>query len=153
MKKILVVLFLLASTVLAQSPRDMMVLPRKPKTKLDFEAHRVAKKMWDSVLTKCGESYFTVDTAWSGGPRIYEIRGLAFKMYWGAVSEPNRLNGLEWSGINHIEAKAVRMYEGAWATWTKQPFAVSVEKNNGKWVTSWQYWMKLEKIACANIPE
>jgi hypothetical protein len=81
-----------------------------------------AKKIWELLLTKCGESYYyyvyepvTLLDGTKVNDRgrgfLHEFRGIAFKLLPEPVSPAERLNGVQWKGHTYIEVTASRELE------------------------------------------
>ena len=81
---------------------------------LDAESQRAAQSLWDKVLTKCGNSYYSASSSISGGANpdarqdLVEYRDVEFRVVRAEVSSAERLNGVEWNGAARMAASAWR---------------------------------------------
>ena len=68
----------------------------------DMEAQTMAQKLWETVLTKCGDSYYYYGTyvhPMSGTQfSLEQYKGMTFGIIPRSLSAADKLNGLEWEG-------------------------------------------------------
>ena len=117
---------------------------------LDYEAAKQALGLWKPA--KLGESYYVCQIepppAPQLGPKrtVFELRKIDVRVS-GAVSEADKLNGIEWQGQVMLYATAGRSYcnfdtfgqpANIWSPWSRgetlaSSQAVNCEKRSGKW--------------------
>jgi len=111
------------------------------------EAKEQSQKFWDSMLVRCGDSYFGVLTfAGENVPsqrRIVQIKEpeIIVTETEGEISQADKLNGVEFSGKTFISASASRNYnDGKWGEWSERTLATpsgttstTVRKVKGRW--------------------
>ena len=67
------------------------------------EADLAARRLWDAVLTKCGDSYLLRD-----GDSTEEYRQVSFRTVSIKLSDADRLNGKDWLGAAVLSAHVWR---------------------------------------------
>jgi hypothetical protein len=96
----------------------------KTQTVDTAEAQTRAKRFWDSVLTRCGQSYFTqVDVP--GNSYVFEFTGVTFRVVPEALSDADRKNGTKWLGRASLRASTYRQFDrksGTWGLWENGKF-------------------------------
>lgn len=94
------------------------------QTVIPAEAQTAARRLWDSVLTKCGQSYFTqVDVL--GNSYLREFSEVIFRVMPDALSEADRKNGVKWAGRAFLRASTYRQFDrksGTWGAWENGKF-------------------------------
>jgi hypothetical protein len=83
------------------------------------EARDVAQQYWDKYLTTCGDRYFAYENHLPMTPNhLYELKGPTFSIQSYDLSEANRLNGYQWSGLMEMNCTATRTYwDTEWTAW------------------------------------
>ncbi len=100
--------FLLA----ARCSAVVMVSVAKAQEKdLIAEANAQAAAFWESVTSKCGDSYVTKNKV-----QYFEFKGVTFSVYSvpGPLSEADKLNGISWRGSFLLSAQAYRSLQEGW---------------------------------------
>lgn len=143
--------------------------PRDDSNPLYLEAKEQSQKFWDSMLVKCGDSYFGVLTfAGEDVPsqrRIVQIKEpeIIVTEAEGEGSQADKLNGVEFSGKTFISASASRNYnDGKWGEWSERTMATpsgttstTVRKVKGKWQfgISKESRFRFTPTTCSSIPK
>jgi len=146
----------------------MSVIPlAKGQTQAAAEAQAAAKRYWDSVLTTCGQSVYNVgvpnrgerfpealdpERNWYEDGRLKEawlteLRGVVFSTVPTALTQADRMNGVQWKGKTSLRASVAHYRQrddGVWGEWGEWeslenfgPVAtVEIVKKNGRWSPS-----------------
>lgn len=133
------------------------------------EAQEQSQKFWDSMLVRCGDSYFGVLTfageAVPSQRQIVQIKEpeIIVTEAEGEVSQADKLNGVEFSGKTFISASASRNYnDGKWGAWSERTMATpsgttstTVRKVKGKWQfgISKESRFRFTPTTCGTIPK
>jgi hypothetical protein len=121
-----VAILLVMSSSVAQIPKA------QPVRSADDEVRAVAQRFWDSVFTKCGDSYYYKD--FSTG--IQQYRGLSFDVTGSRpLTAADQLNGVQWNGLAIAAAKSIRYFAEGYASDRTAP--------------SWSLWMDGSSVADA----
>jgi hypothetical protein len=153
----------------------LIVSVARAQAPVDAEANSVAKKLWDSILTKCGGSYFYL----SEEQKLDEMRGISFEVRPWKLSAADRANGTKWYGAALIGHTLSRRYDNDEHEWgrfwdgqsTKEiswndtttsgaPEVIYMTKKNGKWSFSVNSFLgsrpfdpsQIHKPACSDVP-
>jgi len=106
------------------------------KSGVDAEAQQEAEKYWGSLLTKCGGTIYGKDNR-EAVDQIYEFRDVSIRIKSRALSDADRMNGIEWSGDAYFDSKTSRVLTGAkWGPWRNGSIWLNsqkMEKVNGQW--------------------
>lgn len=143
--------------------------PRNDGDPLYLEAKEQSQKFWDSMLVKCGDSYFGVLTfAGEDVPsqrRLIQIKEpeVIVSEVEKELSQADRLNGVEFSGKTFISASASRNYnDGKWGSWSERTLATpsgttstTIRKVKGKWQfgISKESRFRFTPTTCGTIPK
>lgn len=126
---------LLSAPVVAQN-QGITVAKDLNSSPLDKEANIQATKVFDALVTKCGEKYYMWND--QGGVHGWAIE---FKekpvLTVGSlpVDDMQKLNGLEWTGLVSFQSSAEKIHwpHQGWSwEWNSHSFRLS--KVNGAWV-------------------
>ncbi len=103
-------------------------------TDVNTEAEATAKQLWDTLLTKCGDSYFYAGSPFDASgsltmlqapnrqPRATEFKGAQFALVPVEMSQAQRLNGIEYIGQMTMVSAAFRTGAGGnWGAWIDGP--------------------------------
>jgi hypothetical protein len=137
------------------------------------EMHAEAKKLLDSLFTKCGEDHFSKrtfhyksGTAWV----ISQYKELVAHAKLYPLSKADALNGIEWKAVVQFTASVGREFPHGeqfvkrglnpkkldmWSEW-KEPnisFAYPIEKKNGVVSIKRRPAMEITAIKCSEIPK
>lgn len=133
---------------------------------LTSEANQEAEKYWNSVMSKCGDSYYGIrkEGNFSEGT-LYQFKEPQITFKEQKVSDAERLNGLEYAGTTTVTYKAFRTnWRGQWSDW-RQPWTFGgvsadlnedVRKQSGKWFIGnnpEQPPQRWQKIDCSEVPQ
>lgn len=103
---------------------------------IDSEAQQQAEKYWGSLLTKCGGTLYGKDNR-EAVDQIYEFRDTSIRVKHRALSDADRMNGIEWSGDAYFDSKTSRVLTGQkWGPWRDGSIYLNsqkMEKVNGQW--------------------
>jgi|GEM_PF-4532260 len=132
------------------------------------EAYDQALKVWSEYLTRCGDSYYMRT------PGICEYRSVSIFNKEKALSEADKLNGIERELVSNVEAKARRCQkrDGEWGAWESGPYlVVGLIKKSGTWTVDYAprynnvflmqgqifdsypgVELKNTKISCSDVP-
>lgn len=163
----------MASCLLAGS-MDLFAQTASP---VDAEARADGQKIWDRILTRCGDSYY-LHTEGSGGLTV-EYKDVTFQIRARVVSRAARMNGIEWQGVAVMSSLLFRSLRGAdseghppeWGRWgdgptpaearSEQPgfelgrsymdivgfVTVAMAKSNGRW----SYSIDVDEVASKKL--
>jgi len=120
-------------------------IPLKPEygdtsiTPLDKEAAKLVLDYWK--VTKSGQDYYIYSFTSKrdntlAQKTIFEFRNVQVRFVRNEISEPDKLNGLEWSGTIKLCFDAYRSYSSEynkWSEWMAGGFDAGVGKSKGKW--------------------
>ena len=130
------------------------------------EAKQEAENYWNSVMSKCGDSYYGIrkEGNFSEGT-LYQLKEPQINFKEQKVSDAERLNGLEYAATTTITYKAFRTnWKGQWSDW-RQPWTFGgvsadltedVRKQGGKWFIGNnpdQPPQRWQKINCSEVPQ
>jgi hypothetical protein len=120
---------------------------------LDREAKEEATKYWNSLVTKCDNSFYIGDNTKkihhlydNDDYRLAELKGISTEIMSTPLSEADKLNGVEWKGTTHLRVKSARFVmsgDPPWTEWfdtdNKMEFfrnglTREMRKQNGKWI-------------------
>jgi hypothetical protein len=77
-----------------------------PPPSLDDQAADEIRNIYGSIYAKCGDSYYRIET---GMPPTYrQFKEVTFQAAPRALSEADRLNGVEWAGKVNVSSRFVR---------------------------------------------
>lgn len=106
------------------------------KAAIDGEAQQEAEKYWGALLTKCGGTIYGKDNR-QAVDQIYEFRDISIRVKSRALSDADRMNGIEWSGNAYLDSKTSRVLTGdKWGSWRDGSIYLNsenMEKVNGQW--------------------
>ena len=139
---------------------------------LEGEAKKAAEELLGQKITKCGDSHYTEDLDPGGYPLgLYKFNDLSTQITPSALTEADKLNGIEWKGTVILVAKATRPFkvpEGTiglskpqWLAWENgakidhQNISGSLAKRKGRWHLELQIGvmrLNLKPIKCSEIP-
>lgn len=108
----------------------------------------VAQVLWETILTKCGDSWFYYGLSSPGtrpensnGWQLAEYRGVIFSLKPESISTAERMNGLQWLGHASMGASVHRTFGppvergGVWSGWLDfGGLGVTIIKRNGEWI-------------------
>ena len=108
---------------------------------LQNDAVTIAREHWK--FTQLGASYYLCEITGTT-KTVFELRDIKITASTHALSEADKLNGVDWAGEVHLEAGALRTYSGvpgtSWSEWVsplKAPMGyvdtLVVQKIRGKW--------------------
>ena len=120
---------------------------------LNDQAIREARAVWETVYSKCGDSYFTL----AEGVHMTQYKDVTFQAEPQELREVDRLNGYEWIGKVHIDCRLRReAYRNHWGDWGQSGRAsTNVQKKKGKWTVDnifIIYDRRNTKPDCSKIP-
>jgi len=114
------------------------------------EAKAVANQYYDRLGTHCGDRYLTY--AWGGslfnlsmasasgysGRGLVEDNGSSVGVIENALSDADKLNGIEWQGMMYMQGKTERQWSGnGWGSYQEdnnsQVSAIPMMKSKGTW--------------------
>jgi hypothetical protein len=103
---------------------------------IDAEAQMEAEKYWGALLTKCGGTIYGKDNR-QAVDQIYEFRDTSTRVKSRALSDADRMNGIEWSGNAYLDSKTSRVLTGKnWGPWRDGSIYLNsekMEKVHGQW--------------------
>jgi hypothetical protein len=131
-----------------------------PKLSPDGEAEAEAQRYWNSILAKCGDSYYARDNRGTPGAEriIMQFKDVTFEVNELKITEAEKLNGIEWSGWAIFNTKVSRFYLTKWESWRNGAvFPVNtmlMRKEKGKWIfgVNEKSQPNLKKIDCSDVP-
>lgn len=135
--------------------------PQPKISDLDAKAKEEYQKIFESVFTQCGDSYYAehthigrtkrVSPITGEGPRetktveIFRLKDVSFKVFNNPLDEVSRLNGFQWRGAvttSYVAAKTYEQNKG-WSDWKSRLYLSSYyslsccqlegEKKNSSW--------------------
>lgn len=117
--------------------------------------------MYGSIYAKCGDSYYRIET---GMPPTYrQFKEVTFQAAPRALSEADRLNGVEWTGKVNVSTRFVRstFAQGGKQHWGDYGVPAEVAHFNARKVKgNWQLddmfpslRQMYRKPTCAEIPK
>jgi hypothetical protein len=134
------------------------------------EAKSVANQYYDRLGTHCGDRYLTY--AWGGslfnlsmasvsgynGRGLIEDNGRSVGVIENALSEADKLNGIEWQGMMYMQGKTERQWSGnGWGLYQdisrNQLTAIPMMKSNGTWYYRGQSGSNLTLNQVPNPPQ
>jgi hypothetical protein len=125
---------------------------------LDDEALEFAQRRLDSLLTRCGDSYFGIHRI-ADDNTLYQFKNPTLKVTSEKISEAGRLNGVEWLGYSTFWFTAWRHnFEGRWSEWRTGGMTLAVGldgkliKKQGKWQFDELSEPAYEKVNCSEVP-
>jgi hypothetical protein len=144
--------------VLLSSCSEGSVLPGA-STKSEAEAE--AERYWNSVLAKCGDSYYARDNRGTPGAEriIMQFKDVTFEVSEVKLTEADKLNGIELSGWAIFNPRTSRFYLTKWESWRNgSVFPVNtilMRKEKGKWIfgVNEKSQSNLKKIDCSEVPQ
>lgn len=117
---ILLPALLLAGCWSAQAP-DNRAAGKPDGSPLDAEAQRESAAFWNMMLTRCGSSFYVagyVSGRSKDGPHVRvapdsygsvaQLNGVSWKAVSSGLTQPDKLNGTDWTGVTQVRAKAIR---------------------------------------------
>lgn len=135
--------------------------PITPSGSLYDQATAQARKFWDTKMTRCGDSYYTIDNR-----TIFQFKGVTIAVVASRISEADRLNGIEWEGVSQVNVSNSRLYSPSgsalinkgWNQWVSGlnmavGLAIKLRKQGGQWsITSDRYSEvnDLRPISCSD---
>jgi hypothetical protein len=94
-----------------------IVLAQSTVSPQTADARTEARKIWEKVLTRCGDSYYFFE---SNHKLLYEYKDVSFSVSPSrALTRADQLNGVEWAGVAFMLATAdrYRTETGRWEMW------------------------------------
>jgi hypothetical protein len=128
---------------------------------LDDQAVNEIRKMYDSIYTKCGDSYCRIE---DGMPPFFtQFKEVTFQAAPRGLNEADRLNKVEWAGTVNVAARFVResFAQGGRQHWREYGVPANVAHFNARKVKgNWQLddmFSSLRRMyrrpTCAEIPK
>lgn len=109
---------------------------------LDSEARMEFHKLWKNTFTDCGNGTYVTRTQYG---TLKQVKNVTFIVQPRRITEADRLNGVEWSGLVRAKYTSERNWNNTWDKWVTAyaaPF-MAFEKRNSQWsapnMTSWRY--------------
>jgi hypothetical protein len=154
-----------AGTVLAR------FRPSQPEA-VRLEAEAEAQRYWNTVLSKCGQSYAAKSYELLG-PRITQWTNVTFHVKPEMTSEAERLNApdVQWRGVAEARGTSRRDEAGlGWSQWVsvedrgriyQVAWRARLTKSTGAWTVSGQVpplsggpeqSVRVEKVSCNDLP-
>jgi hypothetical protein len=135
-KSVLLGISIVLSTTCVAGCRGGLIPGGQNKSAIDVEAQQEAEKYWGSLLTKCAGTIYGKDNR-QAVDQIYEFRDISIRIKPRALSDADRMNGLEWSGDANFDSKTSRVLTGdKWGPWRDGSILLNsqkMEKVNGQW--------------------
>jgi hypothetical protein len=167
---ILAVLFLIVGAVFLRLYQVSQRAPIYDGNPIYEEAKEQSQKFWDTMLVRCGDSYYGVltragedvaSTRW-----IFQLREPEIVVYYDPKQEltnADKLNGVEFDGKTFISASASRSYQdGKWSVWSDgataafhETISTPVRKVKGRWQfgIGKESRIRLTPTTCGTIPK
>lgn len=125
------------------------------------EAQSQASKFWLQRFKRCGDSFLSKSFIGSKPNQVFmgyrEWKNLTWRVESRAITEADRLNGVEWLGYSWISASAVRDTNKTgknWSPWmqgVKDAGEIKVLKKNGQWKLASQVSSSYETISSSYV--
>ena len=149
-------LFLGVLLVLASFPGNAQV--RHGQSSIADEGQVQASNFWGKYVASCGGSHYV-----RKAPGIFvELRGFRITTSYDAISEADRLNGLQAKGSSQFTASAHRFYSNsAWHAWSdgipddmKIINSVRFQKASGRWTFHGAGYFNdyAHPVTCSDVP-
>ena len=127
---------LLAGCNNSRAGSDKAIGASTSKSGTDAEAQEQAEKYWGSLLTKCGGTIYGRDNR-RAVDQIYEFREITIRIKSRALSDADKMNGLQWNGDAYLDSKTSRVLSGGqWGAWREGSILLNsqtMQKVNGEW--------------------
>ena len=166
---ILAVLFLIVGAVFLRLYQVSQRAPIYDGNPIYDEAKTQSRKFWDSMLVRCGDSYYgelthagkdVASIRW-----IFQLREPEIVVYYDPnqeLTKADKLNGVEFDGKTFISASASRSYQdGKWSAWSDgaraafyETISTPISKVKGRWqfgITK-ESRIRLTPTTCETIP-
>lgn len=155
---IVIIPVIIASTFLVPAFAQRDASRRTPPSSGQASGEQEANSFWGNYVASCGNSHYM-----RKAPGVFvELRGFQVQMRYDALTQADRLNGIQARGVSWIDASAHRFYSnGAWRQWGDGTFpdftlvnSVRFQKAQGRWsFNGVGYFNDYAKpVSCADVP-